>query len=545
MSFPATATRGASSSWWWSNVERTDDVAQNHRRHRKRHLYRNEARRRRRPPATRNVASSSSRGAEEGRSSDAEEDDAFSVCVLGCGPAGLTTALAIQKLVVPTKETRVVLFDKNPNAMDGNLGGGFNINGGAAVLEKLGVYDEVFSENANKLRGVLSRRCDKDRTRLFDVDVEEEVRSDFLLNAKELLVNKKSGEVMAGTVMRADLNKGLREVLNEETCEVELGCEIVSVNAESGEIELRRKDGTAETRRFDLIVGADGIDSLARKCVVKSNSSSSSSSSSKNNNNDYNNSNESDRSGRSGSTSSLEEPIYSGIKILFGVTGVDDKPEDLIRDVSEQTTAHQWFGDGAYSLVFTGGGENKKRHNLAFCSNEPLGSANSNPSWRANSSVTKEYAHNKMMKANMPADVLRICLRCERFFEIGVFFHEPLDTWSSPSGKVVLVGDAAHAMPPFLGQGANQAMQDAYVLAKCLSTFGPDIKDPNTRNEALQSYSNTRRPPTEAIMNASRFVGALETGKGPVSLFRDVAFFVAGTFGITGKIFLSGAMPRL
>ena len=155
-----------------------------------------------------------------------EEDDAFSVCVLGCGPAGLTTALAIQKLVVPTKDTRVVLFDKNPNAMDGNLGGGFNINGGAAVLEKLGVYDEVFSENANKLRGVLSRRCDKDRTRLFDVDVEEEVRSDFLLNAKELLVNKKSGEVMAGTVMRADLNKGLREVLNEETCEVELGCEI-------------------------------------------------------------------------------------------------------------------------------------------------------------------------------------------------------------------------------------------------------------------------------------------------------------------------------
>ena len=32
---------------------------------------------------------------------------------------------------------------------------------------------------------------------------------------------------MAGTVMRADLNKGLK-VLNEETCEVELGCEIVA-----------------------------------------------------------------------------------------------------------------------------------------------------------------------------------------------------------------------------------------------------------------------------------------------------------------------------
>jgi len=475
-----------------------------------------------------------------------EEDDLYSVCVLGAGPAGLTTALAMQKMVSPLSTTtkpsplsklKITVLEKNANALDGNVGGGFNINGGAAVLEKLGVYEEVFSKNANALRAVLSRRCDIARTRLFEVDVEKEVRGDFLTNAKELLVNEKSGEVMAGTVMRADLSQSLRESLNEETCEVVLGCEVIGVDAESGEVELRRRDGTTtETRKFDLIVGADGIDSLARKCVVESNASSGNGSSSGSGN--------SSRSGGS-STSGRKEPIYSGIKILFGVTGVDDKPEDLIRELSDRTTAHQWFGDGAYSLVFTGGGENKKRHNLAFCSNEPLGSANSNPSWRANSSVTKEYAHNKMMKANMPADVLRLCLRCERFFEIGVFFHEPLDSWSSSNGKVVLVGDAAHAMPPFLGQGANQAMQDAYVLAKCLATCGADIKNPSKVNEALQSYSNTRRPPTEAIMNASRFVGALETGKGPVSLFRDLAFFVAGKFGITGKIFLSGATPRL
>ena len=481
---------------------------------------------------------------EHERNNKNEDDDLYSVCVLGAGPAGLTTALAMQKMLLKgttTKPTlsklKITVLDKNPNALDGNVGGGFNINGGAAVLEKLGVYEEVFSKNANTLRAVLSRRCDIDRTRLFEVDIEREVRGDFLTNAKELLVNEKSGEVMAGTVMRADLSQSLRESLNEETCEVVLGCEVIGVDAESGEVELRRRDGTTtETRKFDLIVGADGIDSLARKCVVESNASSGDGSSSGSGN--------SSRSGGS-STSGRKEPIYSGIKILFGVTGVDDKPEDLIRELSDRTTAHQWFGDGAYSLVFTGGGENKKRHNLAFCSNEPLGSANSNPSWRANSSVTKEYAHNKMMKANMPADVLRLCLRCERFFEIGVFFHEPLDSWSSSNGKVVLVGDAAHAMPPFLGQGANQAMQDAYVLAKCLATCGADIKNPSKVNEALQSYSNTRRPPTEAIMNASRFVGALETGKGPVSLFRDLAFFVAGKFGITGKIFLSGATPRL
>ena len=94
------------------------------------------------------------------------EDDLYSVCVLGAGPAGLTTALAMQNVIVAfryDKETdalrlKITVLDKNPNALDGNVGGGFNINGGAAVLEKLGVYEEVFSKNANALRAVLSRR---------------------------------------------------------------------------------------------------------------------------------------------------------------------------------------------------------------------------------------------------------------------------------------------------------------------------------------------------------------------------------------------------
>ena len=56
------------------------------------------------------------------------------------------------------------------------------------------------------------------------------------------------------------------------------------------------------------------------------------------------------------------------------------------------------------------------------------------------------------------------------------------------SGKVALVGDAAHAMTPNLGQGAGQALEDAVVLAKTVD--GPS---------GLDAYDRLRRPRTQKI----------------------------------------------
>ncbi|ODM18794.1 hypothetical protein SI65_05411 [Aspergillus cristatus] len=50
-----------------------------------------------------------------------------------------------------------------------------------------------------------------------------------------------------------------------------------------------------------------------------------------------------------------------------------------------------------------------------------------------------------------------------------------LDNWSSTHGRVVILGDAAHAIPPSAGQGINQAFEDVYtyalIVAKCDKDF--------------------------------------------------------------------------
>jgi salicylate hydroxylase len=51
----------------------------------------------------------------------------------------------------------------------------------------------------------------------------------------------------------------------------------------------------------------------------------------------------------------------------------------------------------------------------------------------------------------------------ERILETPIFDRVPLDTWST--GRVTLLSDAAHAMAPALGQGANSTFEDVCELA--------------------------------------------------------------------------------
>ncbi len=92
---------------------------------------------------------------------------------------------------------------------------------------------------------------------------------------------------------------------------------------------------------------------------------------------------------------------------------------------------------------------------------------------------------------------LRILLKAvEHCFKWGLFDHEPLGFWSA--GRVTLLGDAAHPMLPFLGQGAAMAIEDAYVLARELANCPKDVA------AALHNYEARRIPRVTRVQLAAR-----------------------------------------
>jgi salicylate hydroxylase len=66
------------------------------------------------------------------------------------------------------------------------------------------------------------------------------------------------------------------------------------------------------------------------------------------------------------------------------------------------------------------------------------------------------------------------------------------------SGRVTLLGDAAHPMLPYLGQGACQAMEDGCVLAASLASM------PDNLNGALTLYERVRLPRANRVVLSAR-----------------------------------------
>jgi salicylate hydroxylase len=174
-------------------------------------------------------------------------------------------------------------------------------------------------------------------------------------------------------------------------------------------------------------------------------------------------------------------PTFTGILAWRGLARMERLPEHLRKPVTTQ-----WLGPNGHVTCYP-----VRRGEFLNLVGEV-----ERDDWRKESWV-EPGTHVECLQ-DFPGwhrDLLDIIDNIDRLYKWGLFLREPLPKWSV--GRISLLGDACHAMLPFLGQGANMALEDGYLLARCVSKYG---NDPVV---ALQRYEAARRERTTNVVQRS------------------------------------------
>ena len=94
----------------------------------------------------------------------------------------------------------------------------------------------------------------------------------------------------------------------------------------------------------------------------------------------------------------------------------------------------------------------------------------------------------------------------EGCYKWGIFTRQPIAKWSSE--RVTLLGDAAHPLEPFMGQGASMAIEDGVVLGRI-------IEDASGFSEIIERYETARIERSHFVTEHSKKAGQRFTGNNP------------------------------
>jgi salicylate hydroxylase len=197
----------------------------------------------------------------------------------------------------------------------------------------------------------------------------------------------------------------------------------------------------------DVVIGADGIQSALQRYVVEPST-----------------------------------PEYSGSRAYRGLIARAKVPG--WRDEAQQI----WMGDGKHFIVFPV----RRGEMLNYVGFVPT-SSETVESWSAVGDRDELAAS----FANWDARVVELLAKVETCFWWGLYDRAPLEAWTK--GRLTLLGDAAHAMLPHLGQGANQAIEDGVALAVFLAG-----RNSGDVAEILKHYEAFRRARTDIVQAESR-----------------------------------------
>lgn len=113
-----------------------------------------------------------------------------------------------------------------------------------------------------------------------------------------------------------------------------------------------------------------------------------------------------------------------------------------------------------------------------------------------------------------PDPIPAIIKATDHIFVYPIYDIPSLPKWYK--GNVCLIGDAAHATAPHIGQGASLALEDTIVLAKC-------IRDYDSLTSAFEKFQEIRRPRVEKLIKTARKIGNSKSKSNPIAVFfRDV-----------------------
>jgi salicylate hydroxylase len=244
-------------------------------------------------------------------------------------------------------------------------------------------------------------------------------------------------------VHRAELLGVLLEALGKEGfC---LSAEVVAFDQDEDSVAITIASGA--TFEGDVLVGADGIHSVVRAGLF----------------------------GR-------EHARYTGNVAWRGLV-----PAEAIAHLELEKVTGVWMGPNR-SIVQYYVSEGRTFNWIGISrSQQPA-----RESWLAEGSIEDALAE----YAGWHRTIREVIQSTPRVLRQALYDREPLSNWQI--GRVVLLGDAAHPMLPFYAQGAAQSIEDAYVLAGCISTW------PEAPNQALAEYVRLRQPRTAWMQDLSR-----------------------------------------
>jgi salicylate hydroxylase len=175
-------------------------------------------------------------------------------------------------------------------------------------------------------------------------------------------------------------------------------------------------------------------------------------------------------------------PEYSGSRAYRGLIEAKKLP-------NWRKEAHQiWMGDGKHFMVFPV----RRGELLNYVGFVPT-STETIESWSAIGDRDELAAS----FAGWDSRVVELLDKVETCFWWGLYDRRPLAKWTN--GRLLLLGDAAHAMLPHLGQGANQGIEDGVALAIFLEGRSADEV-----SGILPQFEKFRRERTDVVQAEAR-----------------------------------------